>query len=519
MKRYSDYMDEITPDELYKGLLKEGMFTEKLPPIFTSESFYEYCKSCSKGARQKWSEKSDWIPYTSIRNNGLPRLLGIPSPFAYERLCQCLASNWPEFQKIFQENTINDPYKVSQTHIRKITGTEMLFEMNYKNWQLDSNPENELRIGARYVVETDISTCFPSIYTHALPWAVYGKKEAKEMMVNKTLKNSWPDKLDKACRDTTNGETHGVLIGPHASNVLSELLLTKIDAELRGEKKNWKFVRYIDDYHCYVQTYSEGKIFLSRLDRILRNYDLQLNYKKTKIMELPQYEKSFWTKTIGLYKELLLNRTYLDYKTVENYLSHIIHCFNENPEDAAIINYGLKVLVNTIHRNGVRVSMNARNYIIGTMEYLSCIYIYLIPLMENFLFEFFSVGVNQIQNFANQIYATEAGVGSAEAKTYAFYYALKYGFTLNSTITFDKIIESNDCVLKLMAYLYFRRENICSYADQLLDQVRAMDQSDREKNWVYVYEVLDESELKEDRWKELKKRKISFLNDEFQIRT
>jgi hypothetical protein len=153
------------------------------------------------------------------------------------------------------------------------------------------------------------------------------------------------------------------------------------------------------------------------------------------------------------------------------------------------------------------------------MEYLSCIYIYLIPLMENFLFEFFSVEVSQIQNFANQIYATEAGVGSAEAKTYAFYYALKYGFPLNSTITFDKIIESNDCVLKFMAYLYFKRENICSYANQLLDQVRAMDQSDREKNWVYVYEVLDESELKENRWKELKKRKITFLNDEFQIRT
>ena len=139
--------------------------------------------------------------------------------------------------------------------------------------------------------------------------------------------------------------------------------------------------------------------------------------------------------------------------------------------------------------------------------------------MENFLFEFFSVEVSQIQNFANQIYATEAGVGSAEAKTYAFYYALKYGFPLNSTITFDKIIESNDCVLKFMAYLYFKRENICSYANQLLDQVRAMDQSDREKNWVYVYEVLDESELKENRWKELKKRKITFLNDEFQIRT
>lgn len=113
MKTYFEYMNGITPDELYTGLLKKGLFTEKLPPIFTSEPFYEYSKSCSKGARQKWSGKSDWISYTSIRNNGLPRLLGIPSPFAYERLCQCLASNWPEIQKIFQENTINDPYKVS----------------------------------------------------------------------------------------------------------------------------------------------------------------------------------------------------------------------------------------------------------------------------------------------------------------------------------------------------------------------------------------------------------------------
>ena len=38
-KRYSDFLNEITSDEIYKGLLAYGMFTEKIPPIFSAESF------------------------------------------------------------------------------------------------------------------------------------------------------------------------------------------------------------------------------------------------------------------------------------------------------------------------------------------------------------------------------------------------------------------------------------------------------------------------------------------------
>lgn len=37
-------MNEISRDELFEGLLGYGLFAEKLPPIFTSKSFYDYCK-------------------------------------------------------------------------------------------------------------------------------------------------------------------------------------------------------------------------------------------------------------------------------------------------------------------------------------------------------------------------------------------------------------------------------------------------------------------------------------------
>lgn len=138
--------------------------------------------------------------------------------------------------------------------------------------------------------------------------------------------------------------------------------------------------------------------------------------------------------------------------------------------------------------------------------------------MEKYIFGAFSVDKDQIQKYANKIYSTEAGIGSAEAKTYAFYYALKYGFSLNSNITFNKLIESSDCILKLIAYLYFRREKLDNYADQLFEQVEAMDETDQEKNWVYAYEVLSAEKIKIDFLSQLKKAKISFLIDEFRIK-
>ncbi len=51
--------------------------------------------------------------------------------------------------------------------------------MNYSNWKTDGTPEPDLLIGKRYLVKADISTCFPSIYTHSIPWALIGKDDAK----------------------------------------------------------------------------------------------------------------------------------------------------------------------------------------------------------------------------------------------------------------------------------------------------------------------------------------------------
>ena len=48
-KHYYDFTNELSADEIYEGLLAYGLFTEKLPPVFTAKAFYDYCKS--KGIR------------------------------------------------------------------------------------------------------------------------------------------------------------------------------------------------------------------------------------------------------------------------------------------------------------------------------------------------------------------------------------------------------------------------------------------------------------------------------------
>ena len=47
-KKYADFMDEISSDELYEGLLAYGFFAEKLPPVFTAVPFFNYCKTASE---------------------------------------------------------------------------------------------------------------------------------------------------------------------------------------------------------------------------------------------------------------------------------------------------------------------------------------------------------------------------------------------------------------------------------------------------------------------------------------
>ena len=497
-KRYYDFTNELSSDEIYEGLLAYGLFTEKLPPIFTAKGFFDYCKEHSSSFRSRMI--TDYIYYESMRNINTPRPFGIPNPISYHRLCKYISEIWHLLQEYFENETKGQNHKISRIHIRKMRDTPAIFFMNYKNWKVDGTPEPDLLLGAKYLVHADISNCFPSIYTHALSWALVGKDEAKR---NQTTHHQWYTQLDKYTRNIKHGETHGLLIGPHVSNLLSEIILVKIDKVLY--EKGWRYIRNIDDYTCYVSTYEQGQLFLIDLAEQLREYDLLLNHKKTSIKELPKASVEQWVRRINGFTAFNKSEK-MKFTEIRAYLDMVVELMEENNEDTAILNYAMKVL-----EKNASLTDNAKEYYIKTIFHYTVIYPYLVSLLEDFVFKPFGVERTMISKIARLLYEDGIRAKNYEAVCYALYFAIKYEFEINNHY-FDDAKKSNHCLFLLFSYLYFKKNDDEEVVALCKEHARLLKENEMDSYWLFIYEVLPEDEFR-DEWNAMKKKKVTFIKD------
>lgn len=497
-KTYADYTTEILADDLYEGLLAHGLFSEKIPPILSSESFFEYCKKETPHFSDKWRQ---FITFESMRNINIPRVLGIPNPMSYQQLCKCLSNSWENIKNHFANKTQDQDYVISRIHIRKLKQKDALFSMSYSNWKEDETPEPDLLIGSTYLVKADISTCFPSIYTHSVPWALVGKATAKANSGNK-FKNEWYNQIDHYTQNCKNGETHGLLIGPHASNLLSEIILVNIDKQMY--EKGWRYTRCIDDFTCYVRSYEDGQRFLVELGQAPREYDFSLNFKKTEILKLPVASVEQWVRKINSIS-LMQRNGQIDFIGVRAYLDSSIELMQANKDNSAILNYAIKVL------GGQKLTPNAQEYCVKTIFHLCLIYPYLIPLLEEYVFLPFSVQKDSIEKLTQKIYELGYQAKNFEAVCYAIYFSIKYKFSIPALDTAE-VVNSDSCLYKLFSLVYYRMQKNKIAEKELKDHARKLsnNEDDFGRNWLFVFEALPQSELKDD-WKNIKKYGVSFI--------
>lgn len=508
-KKYSDFMDEISSDELYEGLLAHGFFAEKLPPVFTAEPFFNYCKTASQNFISRWRE---YITFRAMRNVNIPRIMGIPNPFQYQILCAHLRDNWDKIQEHFHTQTDGQSYRISRIHLRKTIRGNQLFEMNYKNWRVDGNPELDLLIHdkgtSRFLVKADISTCFPNIYTHSISWALVGKDEAKQNPKTKI----WYNDIDKSCTAMRNGETHGLLIGPHASNLLSEIILTVVDKKLYDN--GYRFIRNIDDYDCYVNSYDQAQIFLRDLEESLRDFDLNLNHKKTKIIELPISIEKNWKHQLNDLPKIGPSG-FVEYPQVNTFIDTALSLATETG-DFAIINYAIKTL------QGSKLTVNAKKLAAKRFIHLGLLYPYLLHLMEEYVFIPYKVSINDIKALSDSIFRDAMKLNDYESLCYAIYFAIRFNFTIDEfdnrcDEAQDYVIRSKDCLLLVLAWIYFLNKNhgdtTASELILLLDEAKKLNSSDMNRYWLFCYEALPES-LLDDPWKQMKSEGVSFIKTE-----
>jgi hypothetical protein len=149
-------------------------------------------------------------------------------------------------------------------------------------WHSVEQGSIELALKYQYVVHTDISDCYGSIYTHSIAWALHTRASAKD---NRNDKNLIGNLIDSYIQDMSFGQTNGIPQGSVLMDFIAEIVLGYADLELSQkipEKLiDYEILRYRDDYRIFTNNPQDGNLILKILTEILIDLGLKLNSQKT----------------------------------------------------------------------------------------------------------------------------------------------------------------------------------------------------------------------------------------------
>lgn len=183
-------------------------------------------------------------------------------------------------------------------------------------WHLIEQQSIELALNFEYVLHTDISDCYGSIYTHSIPWALHTKPIAKADRAKSLLGNIIDDHL----RNMSYGQTNGIPQGSVLMDFIAEMVLGFADLEL-SEKlsktaiEDYQIIRYRDDYRIFTNNPQNAELITKFLTEILIGLGMRLNAQKTIVSnnivrDSIKPDKLYWIatqrRTRSLQEQLLL---------------------------------------------------------------------------------------------------------------------------------------------------------------------------------------------------------------------
>ena len=153
-------------------------------------------------------------------------------------------------------------------------------------WWLSIEQQSiELALKFEYVLHTDISDCYGSIYTHSLAWALHTKAIAKAQRRNSSLIGN---SIDKHLQDMSFGQTNGIPQGSVLMDFIAEMVLGYADIELSSRIAqetigDYQIIRYRDDYRIFSNNPQDAELITKLLTEILIELGMRLNAQKTLI--------------------------------------------------------------------------------------------------------------------------------------------------------------------------------------------------------------------------------------------
>ena len=287
---------ELSCDEARRFLLKQESYcTISLPAYF---QFNELLSDTAKVLEEKhlsgfWSSSPrtrDRVNHV-VLNNKDGRFAWRPLELIHPALYVSLVHNitephhWKLIAHRFHQFGENPGIKCLSLPVESMKDEKDKAELIRQWWQDVEQQSIELSLDYEFIIQTDIIDCYAAIYTHSLAWALHTKPIAKE---NRSDKHLIGNIIDWSIQDMRQGQTNGIPQGSVLMDFIGEMVLGYSDTELidkikQQDIKEYRILRYRDDYRIFVTSRQDGERILKCLAEVMIDLGLKLNPVKTDI--------------------------------------------------------------------------------------------------------------------------------------------------------------------------------------------------------------------------------------------
>ena len=268
-------------------------FTLRLPPYFDFETVLSDTSQAmsQQQIQNTWrnnARRIDGVNHTFMTNKDGKyawRPLQLIHPALYVSLVNHLTTqqNWTNVISRFSDFQSDPRVECSSIPVESLVNSRDQKEQIIAWWNDFEQRSFELSLDFSYVLNSDVTDCYSSIYTHSIPWAIHTRTAAKADRRRHSLMGN---EIDAAIQDMRQGQTNGIPQGSILMDFIAELVLGYADKLLISEISrrgisDFHILRYRDDYRIFVNNVQEGELILRVLAEVLASLSLTLKPEKT----------------------------------------------------------------------------------------------------------------------------------------------------------------------------------------------------------------------------------------------
>ena len=192
--------------------------------------------------------------------------------------------NWNLILERFKDLHHNDKIHCLSMPVESLSEEQDKAAQISQWWHSAEQKSIESALEFDYLFETDLTDCYGSIYTHAIPWALHDKTVAKQDHSSALLGNV----IDGLIQSMRFGQTNGIPQGSVLMDFIAEMVLGYVDSLVSKDLKEinpdleYQILRYRDDFKIFVNNPQVGQLVLKTITEVTSGIGLKMNPSKTK---------------------------------------------------------------------------------------------------------------------------------------------------------------------------------------------------------------------------------------------